>query len=194
MQQGLVLALTLIGAYLLGSVPFAYLFSRWIGGVDIRTVGDGNVGARNTYHSVSRLAGVLTGAADIGKGMLAVGLTRAVTSSEEAAMVAGMAAVLGHDFSIFLGFQGGQGMAAMIGSFLILFPLATLAALLLFAVSLALTHNWDAGWTIGFIALILFLILTGQGWLRALYAVLLIPTIGLRKLLQFFAARRRRIG
>jgi glycerol-3-phosphate acyltransferase PlsY len=192
MQQGLILALTLIGAYLLGSIPFAYIFSRLMGGVDIRAVGDGNVGARNTYRSVSPLAGVLTGAADIGKGMLAVGLTRCITSSEEAAMVAGMAAVFGHDFSPFLGFDGGQGVATMVGSFLMLFPLPTLAALLLFVISLALTRNWDAGWTVSFISLILFLILTGQGWIRAFYAVLLIPTIGLRKMLQFFAARRGR--
>jgi glycerol-3-phosphate acyltransferase PlsY len=182
----------LLAAYAIGAIPFAYIVSRLVAGVDIRTVGDGNVGAKNTFHSVGPLAGVLVGAADISKGMLAVELARAVTGSEETAMVAGMSAVLGHDFSPFLNFHGGQGMASMLGAFILLFPVPTAAALLLSLTVLGLTRNWDAGWTVGFLVLITLVAVWGYGWNRILYTMLLIPTIGLRKALQIITAHRTR--
>jgi glycerol-3-phosphate acyltransferase PlsY len=183
---------TLLAAYLIGAIPFAYIVSRLATGVDIRRVGDGNAGAKNTFHSVGPLAGVLVGAADISKGMLAVELTRTITGSEETAMVAGMSAVLGHDFSPFLNFHGGQGMASMVGAFLLLFPVPTTAAVVLSLVILGITRNWDAAWTTGFLILIALVIVCGYGWNRVLYTVLLIPTIGVRKGLQILAAHRLR--
>ncbi len=183
---------TLLAAYLIGAIPFAYIVSRLATGVDIRRVGDGNVGAKNTFYSVGKLAGILVGAADITKGMLAVELARSLTGSEETAMVAGMSAVLGHDFSPFLDFHGGQGMASMVGSFLLLFPVPTAAAVALSLLTIGITRNWDAGWTAGFLVLIALVIVCGYGWNRVLYATLLIPTIGLRKGLQRLTAHRFR--
>jgi len=183
---------TLLAAYLIGAIPFAYIVSRLATGVDIRRVGDGNAGAKNTFHSVGPMAGVLVGAADISKGMLAVELARTITGSEETAMVAGMSAVLGHDFSPFLNFHGGQGMASMVGAFLLLFPVPTTAAVVLSLVILGITRNWDAAWTTGFLILIALVIVCGYGWNRVLYTVLLIPTIGVRKGLQILAAHRLR--
>lgn len=183
---------TLLAAYLIGAIPFAYIVSRLAAGVDIRRVGDGNAGAKNTFHSVGPLAGVLVGAADISKGMLAVVLARTITGSEETAMVAGMSAVLGHDFSPFLNFHGGQGMPAMVGAFLLLFPVPTTAAVVLSLVILGITRNWDAAWTTGFLILIALVIVCGYGWNRVLYTVPLIPTIGVRKGLQILAAHRLR--
>jgi glycerol-3-phosphate acyltransferase PlsY len=182
----------LLGAYLLGSIPFAYIVTRLAAGKDIRTLGDGNMGAKNTYLSVGPAAGVIVGVADITKGMLAVEWARMCTGSEEAAMVAGMAAVMGHDFPPFLKFRGGQGMATMIGAFLLLFPLPAAAAVGLSLFFLLLTRNWDAAWTAGFLALIAMILVYGFGWDRVLFAVLLIPTIGLSKLLQIVKARRSR--
>jgi hypothetical protein len=80
----------------------------------------------------------------------------------------------------------------MIGGFLVLFPIPTLAALAVFLVILSISRNWDAGWAAGFIVLIVLVYLSGEGWLRVLYTLLLIPTVGLRKLLQILA--RRRLG
>lgn len=184
-------AVLLIGAYLVGAIPFAYIVTRWVAGADIRQLGDGNVGAKNTFHSVGPLAGVIVGAADITKGMLAVELARMFSGSEALAMVAGMAAVMGHDFSPFLRFQGGQGMATMLGAFLLLFSVPTAAAVGLCLLFLFLTRNWDAAWTAGFIALVVMVIVNGYGWDRVLFTVLLIPTIGLSRLLQILKARRR---
>jgi glycerol-3-phosphate acyltransferase PlsY len=178
------------GAYFLGAVPFAYIVSRLKAGVDIRTLGDGNVGAKNTFHSIGPLAGLIVGGADVAKGMLAVELARRITASEEIAIVAAAAVVMGHDFSPFLKFQGGQGMASMVGAFLLLFPLPALLAVALCLAVLFAFHNWDAAWTVGFVALILLTIGFGYGWDRILFTVLLIPTIGLRKLLQRIVAHR----
>jgi glycerol-3-phosphate acyltransferase PlsY len=174
----------LLAAYLLGSIPFAYIVSRLAAGVDIRTVGDGNVGARNTFLSVGAPAGITVGVLDICKGMGAVTMVRILSGSEEMGMVAGMAAVFGHDFSPFLNFHGGQGVAAMVGAFLCLFPYPTAAALGLTCATILLSRNWDAGWAVGFVVLIALVALWGYGWNRVLYTILLIPTIGLRKLLQ----------
>jgi glycerol-3-phosphate acyltransferase PlsY len=182
----------LLGAYLVGAIPSAYIVARLWTGADIRTLGDGNVGARNTFLTVGPLAGVIVGAADISKGMLAVELARKGGGSEELAMVAAMAAVMGHDFSPFLKFQGGQGMASMVGAFLLLFPVPTLIAVSLSLLVLAVFRNWDAAWTIGFLALIALTVVCGYGWNRVLYTVLLIPTIGLSKLLQIIKAGRKR--
>jgi glycerol-3-phosphate acyltransferase PlsY len=182
----------LIGSYWIGAIPFAYIITRLLTGVDIRALGDGNVGARNTFRSVGPLAGVIVGIADISKGMLAVELARSFSGSEEIAMVSGMAAVMGHDFSPFLRFQGGQGMASMVGAFLLLFPLPTVVALVLCIAILWITRHWDAACTIGFLALIALMILGGYGWNRVLFTSLLIPTIGLSKLLQILKARRKR--
>ena len=181
----------LLGAYLIGAVPFAYIVSYLVARVDIRTVGDGNVGAKNTFHSVGLLAGLLVGAADVGKGMLAVELARRFRAPEEIAIVSALAVVMGHDFSPFLKFQGGQGMASMVGAFLLLFPLPTLAAIALCGCVLFAFRKWDPAWTVGFTALIALMILSGYGWNRVLFTVLLIPTIGLRKLLQRIVARRK---
>lgn len=112
----------LLGAYLPGSIPSAYIVARLVAGLEIRQVGDGNMGAKNTFESVSRLAGVVVGVADIGKGALAVALARYLAVSEGVVLLAAACAVLGHDFPLFLGFQGGQGMATMVGVFCVLFP------------------------------------------------------------------------
>ncbi len=181
----------LVGAFFLGGIPFAFIATRLIKGADIRTLGDGNVGAKNAFLSAGPVAGVMAGAGDIGKGMLAVSLAQALSGSVEIGMVAGLAAVLGHDFSPLLGFEGGQGMATMLGAFFVLFPLSTLAAVAVCFLVLGIFRNWDLAWAVGFVVLIGLTVVFGYGWGRALYTLLLIPTIGLRKVLQGVVARRK---
>jgi glycerol-3-phosphate acyltransferase PlsY len=180
----------LVGAYFLGGIPFAYIITRLLSRSDIRSLGDGNVGAKNTFHSVGPVAGVIVGVADVAKGMLAVVLARTLTGSEEVALASALSVVMGHDFSPFLRFQGGQGMAAMMGAFYLLFPVPTSAALLVCLAFLSVTRHWDGSWAAGFITLLAVMIVTGFDWIRVLFAVLMISTIGLRKALQMLAARR----
>jgi glycerol-3-phosphate acyltransferase PlsY len=179
-----------LGSYLLGSIPFAYLVTRLATGDDIRHLGDGNVGAKNTYQSVGKTAGLVVAAADVGKGAIAVTVAGLVSSSEAVIMLAGACVILGHDFPVFLHFRGGQGMAAMVGVFAVIFPQQVLVAVCVLAVAFLLTRNWDLSCAAGFVSLIALLWIGGVPAKRVFYAMLLLPSIGLKKLLQRWQVRR----
>jgi len=110
------------GAYLLGGIPFGILAARMGGGVDLRRVGSGNIGATNVLRTVGKGAAVLTLAGDIGKGALAVGLARLTDAPPAVVAGTALAAVLGHLFPVFAGFRGGKGVATMLGVVLAAMP------------------------------------------------------------------------
>jgi len=105
--------------YVLGSVPFGFLLTRASGRGDIRTVGSGNTGATNVLRTGSRGLAALTLLCDVGKGAVAVLLVNAWLG-EPYGLVAGVAAVLGHDFPAWLKFRGGKGVATTLGVILAL--------------------------------------------------------------------------
>ncbi len=109
-------------AYLLGSIPFAYIISRLRKDVDIRDVGGGNVGALNTYRQIGPLWGLSVLAADILKGVLAVFVARWLGIPLAWVCAAGFAAVVGHNWPVFLKFRGGKGAATVIGVLVALTP------------------------------------------------------------------------
>lgn len=123
-------------AYLLGSIPFGYLLVRLSVGGDVRETGSGGTGATNVTRRAGRSVGVLTLLLDLLKGTAAVFVARALLGAGELEQwwvcAAGAAAVLGHVFPIWLKFHGGKGVATGLGVFLMLAPLATLCALLVF--------------------------------------------------------------
>jgi glycerol-3-phosphate acyltransferase PlsY len=121
-------------AYLLGSIPFGYLLVRLRGGGDVRETGSGGTGATNVTRRAGKGAGVLTLLLDALKGMAAVLVARAVLGAggEWWVCAAAVAAVLGHVFPVWLRFRGGKGVATGLGVFLVLAPLATLCALVVF--------------------------------------------------------------
>ncbi|MFI5059638.1 MAG: glycerol-3-phosphate 1-O-acyltransferase PlsY [Candidatus Acidiferrales bacterium] len=129
------LALLLLAAYLLGSIPFGVILARLFGSADVRKSGSGNIGAANVARVAGPLAGILTLVFDTGKGAAAVWLA-ARFAHEGAAwmMLAGLAALVGHCFPVWLKFKGGKGVAAALGVFLALCPAAALAALLVFLI------------------------------------------------------------
>jgi glycerol-3-phosphate acyltransferase PlsY len=180
----------LLGAYLLGSIPSAYLVGRLVGGLDVREVGDGNLGAKNTYHVLGLLPGLVVAVADVGKGFLAAAMARQFDLPEQTAYLAGACAVLGHDFPVLLRFRGGQGMAAMVGVFAVLFPAQLAISLLILATALLISHNWDLSCTIGFASLPLLLLYSGAPSGQVLYPVAMLPAIGLRKLMVLRRSRR----
>ena len=104
-----------LGAYLLGSIPFAILVSRAMGLADPRTYGSKNIGATNVLRSGNRVAAILTLVGDAGKGWLAVLLARAFGASEEIVALVGLAAFVGHVFPVWLRFNGGKGVATAAG-------------------------------------------------------------------------------
>jgi acyl phosphate:glycerol-3-phosphate acyltransferase len=133
----LLIAAALIG-YLLGSVPFGLLLSRIAGYGDIRRIGSGNIGATNVLRTGNRGLAALTLLLDVLKGMAAVAL--GAIWGHEAALAAAMAVVLGHVFPLYLGFNGGKGVATAFGVLVMLcWPAALVAALTWLAVA-ALTR------------------------------------------------------
>ncbi len=120
----------LVVAYLLGSVPFAYLFVRLAGRGDVRQVGSGNVGATNAMRAAGWRWALVVALLDVGKGVLAVYLMRLLTANPAWAAAAGVMAVVGHCFPVWLSFQGGKGVATAAGAFgsLALGPLGAAAA------------------------------------------------------------------
>ena len=126
--------IVVIASYLLGSVPTAYLAARWMRGIDIRQRGSGQVGGSNVWHSVSRRVGVVVAVADIAKGAVAVLVARVFGLGIEWQMVAGLSAIAGHNWSVFLRFGGGRGIATLGGVILVMAPWETVV----FAVFVAL--------------------------------------------------------
>jgi len=126
-------------AYLLGSIPFGYLVVKWTAGVDIRSVGSGNIGATNVFRS-SRWAGILTLLLDGGKGYLAVACAPWLGGDSLWQGIASVSAIAGHLFSIWLRFKGGKGVATGCGAYLAVAPLAVGTTLVIFVATVALTR------------------------------------------------------
>jgi glycerol-3-phosphate acyltransferase PlsY len=144
-------ALTL-GAYLLGSIPTGVLLARRRG-VDLRAVGSGNIGATNVARSMGKGLGAATLLGDCAKGFLPVLLARHLLSEPVFVAAAGLAAFLGHVFSIFLRFRGGKGVATALGVFLALAPEAVGIAVGLFALCYAAFRMVSVGSLVGALAL-----------------------------------------
>src|SRR5688572_31082347 len=101
-------------AYLVGSIPFAYLLTRRRG-IDLRDVGSGNVGAANVLRTTGVRAAVLAMVLDALKGVLAVIVAQRVAPGATTPMVAGLASVIGHIYPVWLRFRGGKGVATAAG-------------------------------------------------------------------------------
>lgn len=129
MNDWLVFGLMLVGAYLVGSIPSAYLAARWCGGVDIRKVGTRNVGSSNVLHTVSKWVAIPVLLFDIGKGAVVVWIARLLGLDTGMQAAVGLAAIGGHNWPVFLKFQGGRGIATSLGVVIALVPLIGLIVL-----------------------------------------------------------------
>jgi glycerol-3-phosphate acyltransferase PlsY len=128
----------LVVAYLLGSIPTAFLLVRLLGRGDVRTVGSGNVGATNALRAAGWRAALAVLVIDVAKGALAVGVMCQATDAPAWAAAAGLAAVVGHCFPVWLSFSGGKGVATAVGAFAVLAPAAlAIAAVVWLAVMVA---------------------------------------------------------
>jgi glycerol-3-phosphate acyltransferase PlsY len=114
--------LIILLGYLLGSIPTAYIAGHILKGDDIRQMGDENMGAANAFRELGRKAGVMVGIIDAGKGALAVIIAQATNMPQIAVMCTGAAAVIGHNWPVFIGFRGGRGESTTIGILTALIP------------------------------------------------------------------------
>jgi glycerol-3-phosphate acyltransferase PlsY len=141
--------LSIIIGYLLGSIPTAYIVSRIRKGIDIRTVGSGNMGAANVMREIGTPEGIFVGLIDIAKGAGAILIAQALNISELWVFGAGFAALVGHNFPVFAGFRGGRGTATVIGIFLVLAPKAVLVTLVVVVIPFFITLKFSAAILIG---------------------------------------------
>jgi acyl phosphate:glycerol-3-phosphate acyltransferase len=167
-------ALTAVVSYLLGSIPTGYLVAK-AKGIDIRAVGSGNIGATNVFRILGKAAGITVLLVDALKGFVACKFVAFghAAPSEAHQMVAGLFAILGHNYTCWLRFKGGKGVATTAGVLLALAPVGFAVALATFLIVLALSRYvslssiaaaivlpfgvWLAGGTTNMIALMTFL-------------------------------------
>jgi glycerol-3-phosphate acyltransferase PlsY len=162
----LLLIVVLVAAYLLGSVPFGFLLVKLFTGEDVRQAGSGRTGGTNTWRVAGRLPGVLTTLLDGVKAAAAVWLAQAVLPPEVrwwGMPLAGVCAILGHNYPVFLRFKGGAGGASCVGGAVALWPWSFLIVL-----PIALVIWWGIGYaslaTLS-VAVIITVILACRAWL-----------------------------
>ena len=137
-------ALAAAGAYAIGSISFALLFAR-ARGLDLRSIGSGNLGATNASRALGRRFGVLIYLLDALKGALPAGGLLWTTGDPALAAAAGAGAFLGHLFPLWHGFRGGKGVATLSGAMLAIAPVTALAAGISLAATILLTRMVSAG-------------------------------------------------
>lgn len=147
------MVIPIIVSYLLGSIPVGYLIVNAKTGADIRKTGSGGTGATNVSRRAGKGAGILTLALDALKGSAAVIIATVVVGDTNHATwwigIAGIVAMLGHIFPVWLGFRGGKGVATGVGVFLVLTPIAVLISGLLFVTVLVFTRYVSLGSMLG---------------------------------------------
>jgi glycerol-3-phosphate acyltransferase PlsY len=181
---------TLIIAYLLGSIPTALIISRKIKNIDIRSVGDGNMGAHNTFHEIGPKYGVMVAAIDFSKGAISVFLAYILGLGLGWQILTGILAILGHDFPVFANFRGGQGTATSVGTMLVLFPLPAIICLSIYGLMFLILKNSNISFGIGGASIALILALSHQ-WLLLVYAITVFISIPLKLFID--SPRRRSI-
>ncbi len=123
--------LSVILSYLIGSIPFGLIFSKLLSDVDVRTIGSGNIGATNVLRAAGKKAAVLTLLADALKGLVPVLVVKFFIQDDVTTVLSGAAAVLGHNFPVYLKFKGGKGVATSYGVVLAVAPWTGLLCLLI---------------------------------------------------------------
>ena len=150
------LVLLVIGAYILGSVPLAYLMARWSRGIDLKQYGSGSLGATNLLRATSKWIAIPVILFDLGKGALAVWVAQLVGTGIAGQLTVGLAAIIGHNWPVFLRFRGGRGMLTTLGLALILpiiinnsVPWGAIVGLTITAIGAFVIHNMPLGVGVG---------------------------------------------
>ena len=190
-------AIILLASYLIGALPSAYIAGK-IKGINIYKTGTGNVGGMNAFTNIGKIAGVLVVITDIGKGFLVAYLaTRFSGGHPYLPLWAVAAAVVGHNWMIYIGFKGGKGVATFLGGLLYLSPWSILIFyLLIIPVLMVLTKDSYLATTTGFF-IFSFFMWVWEGSYFWLIFVLLVMLLYLLKclnlLISYFTERRRDI-
>ena len=144
-------AAVVIGSYLIGSIPCGLILGR-LRGVDVREYGSGRTGTANVLRTIGKKAAAVALICDLLKGVIAVIIARYVLGSPVGEMAAGFAAVAGHDWSIFIKFKGGRGVATSVGGLFVMAPLAGVGGIAVFVLVIALFRYVSLGSIVGALA------------------------------------------
>jgi glycerol-3-phosphate acyltransferase PlsY len=146
------ITLLIIFAFVLGSIPIGVIIAK-AKGVDLKKVGSGNIGATNVLRSLGRWPSVLTLLGDMLKGTIAVALGRYFGAGAFHEGLIGLSAILGHNFSLFLGFKGGKGVATSLGVFILYSPQTALITFIIWLVVVLTTKYSSLGALVSFVLL-----------------------------------------
>jgi len=161
--------LAIILSYIAGSIPFAYIVVKLMKGTDIRTVGSGNVGFTNATRSLGMGKGLIVLFADAGKGVVAVlaisrlGMIQDNSLLHFMPVICGLAAIIGHIWTVFLKFKGGKGVATSLGIFISIHWIAGLIALAVWLIIVAITRYVSLGSILMCVAFLIVAFVTGTG-------------------------------
>jgi len=172
--------------YVIGSLPTAYLFTRYILGRDIREIGDFNSGAANVFRNVGPKSGIAVGAIDIAKGSLVIVLSKILVDDPGMVMMAGAAALAGHNFPAHLKFKGGRGAATAVGVLIASFPIIGLPIGVAGLLLLYFTRKAIYPLTMFLVAIPVLAYPVGYSSALAVYAVAIPLSVGLS---HFFTTR-----
>ncbi|MDE0823104.1 MAG: glycerol-3-phosphate acyltransferase [Dehalococcoidia bacterium] len=172
--------------YAIGSLPTAYLFTRYILGQDIRDIGDNNSGAANVFRNVGAKAGMAVGAIDIIKGSVVIVLAKVLVDDTGMEMMAGAAALAGHNFPVHLKFRGGRGAATAVGVLIASVPIVGLPIGVFCLVLLYFTHKAIYPLAVFLVAIPALTWPAGYSVSLAIYAVAMPMAVGLS---HFFTTR-----
>jgi len=154
--------MAILVAYGIGSVPFAWLLARRWGASDLRSVGSGNVGAANVLRASGITAGVMVALLDVAKGAASVVVATRLGGDAVTAAMAGMAAIVGHIYPVWLHFRGGKGVATACGVFAVLTPMAVPPAMAVFVGTVWMTKYVSLGSVLASLALPVIAYATGS--------------------------------
>jgi len=169
------IALVIISCYLLGSVPFGYIVGRLFKKVDIREYGSGNIGATNALRILGPLLASLVVLGDIGKGILSIYLVQYLNIDNLVILIiAGLAVIFGHDWSIFLGFKGGKGIATTFGVVFVLNPTISILALIIWGIVVVTTRYVSLASIFAVISIFIFTILFKQPYEYIIFSAIIL--------------------
>jgi glycerol-3-phosphate acyltransferase PlsY len=193
-------ALTVAG-FLIGGIPWGVIVARLSGGPDPRTIGSGRTGGANVMRALGPRLALVSGLLDMLKGTAAVLLARFVGAGVEVEVLAGLAAIVGHSRSPFLGFSGGRGVSAAFGAGLVLSPLASAVTLVVFVGVLAVSRYTSlaslVGAAVGGITLAVQVVVTGLPPALLVFAIgapLLIWLFHLDNIARLLRGEERKFG
>jgi len=169
------IALIILGCYLLGSIPFGYIAGKLFKKIDIRELGSGNIGATNVFRILGPSLASLVLISDIGKGIFSIYLAQYFNIDNLLILtIAGLAVICGHDWSLFLGFKGGKGIATTFGVIFALNPIISILAIVVWVVVMIITRYASLSSILAVISIMIFTILFKQPYEYIIFSAIII--------------------